>query len=252
MAVQNDKIQEVKDLTNKIIKHWKNEVFSQEKKSKNLDKEEKSSKNSSSVEIPQSIELNENKIEGDKIIYFKERIKTEERDPTRRNTKTLIYEGFYKSFFIKSINDSDDISKKIYNLTLEIEAKLHEMHYLSSEKKDIYLKQTKAIVLNLYNNTEFVKEIFEGNLPADKLSKMEPGEMASKEMKIKREKLKEEAFNARRSDWNILRASKKPGIYRCGKCKSYSTTYYQAQIRRADEPMTTFITCLECTHSWKQ
>ena len=30
------------------------------------------------------------------------------------------------------------------------------------------------------------------------------------------------------------------------------TTYTQAQIRIADEPMTTFVTCLNCNHNWKQ
>lgn len=29
------------------------------------------------------------------------------------------------------------------------------------------------------------------------------------------------------------------GLYRCGRCKTNKTTYTQAQIRRADEPMTT-------------
>ncbi len=252
MAFQNDKIREIKDLTNKIIKHWKNTVFANEKKSQILDKEEKSSKISSNIEINQSLELNENNLEDDKINNFKERIKKEERDPTRRNTKTLIYDGFFKSIFVKTTNDLENVPQKIYDFTLEIETKLYEVYNSSSDKKDKYLKQTKAIVLNLYSNMEFVKEIFEGNLAADKISIMEPSEMASKEIKIKREKLKEEAFNSRRSDWNMLHASKKPGIYRCGKCKSYSTTYTQAQIRRADEPMTTFITCLDCTHSWKQ
>ena len=29
-------------------------------------------------------------------------------------------------------------------------------------------------------------------------------------------------------------------------------TYYQLQVRSADEPMTTFITCLNCNFKWKQ
>lgn len=41
------------------------------------------------------------------------------------------------------------------------------------------------------------------------------------------------------------------GFFTCGKCKSKKTTYTQAQTRSADEPMTTFVTCLNCEHRWK-
>lgn len=41
------------------------------------------------------------------------------------------------------------------------------------------------------------------------------------------------------------------GLFKCGKCKSKKTTYYQMQTRSADEPMTTFITCMECANRWK-
>ena len=41
------------------------------------------------------------------------------------------------------------------------------------------------------------------------------------------------------------------GFFKCGKCKSKKTTYTQAQTRSADEPMTTFVTCLNCDNRWK-
>jgi DNA-directed RNA polymerase subunit M/transcription elongation factor TFIIS len=41
------------------------------------------------------------------------------------------------------------------------------------------------------------------------------------------------------------------GWFKCGKCKSYKTTYTQAQTRSADEPMTTFVTCMNCENKWK-
>ena len=39
--------------------------------------------------------------------------------------------------------------------------------------------------------------------------------------------------------------------FTCRKCKSNKCTYYQMQTRSADEPMTTFITCLNCGNRWK-
>ena len=39
--------------------------------------------------------------------------------------------------------------------------------------------------------------------------------------------------------------------FTCYKCKSKKCSYYQLQTRSADEPMTTFVTCLECSNRWK-
>jgi transcription elongation factor S-II len=41
------------------------------------------------------------------------------------------------------------------------------------------------------------------------------------------------------------------GFFTCNKCKSKKTTYYQLQTRSADEPMTTFVSCLNCGKNWK-
>jgi DNA-directed RNA polymerase subunit M/transcription elongation factor TFIIS len=41
------------------------------------------------------------------------------------------------------------------------------------------------------------------------------------------------------------------GIFKCAKCNQRKTTYYSRQLRSADEPMTNFITCLNCGNRWK-
>ena len=40
-------------------------------------------------------------------------------------------------------------------------------------------------------------------------------------------------------------------MFKCGKCKLNNCTYFQMQTRSADEPMTTFVTCLNCNNRWK-
>ena len=40
-------------------------------------------------------------------------------------------------------------------------------------------------------------------------------------------------------------------IFKCGRCHKKECTYYQLQTRSADEPMTTFVTCLNCGKRWK-
>lgn len=41
------------------------------------------------------------------------------------------------------------------------------------------------------------------------------------------------------------------GLFKCGKCKSTKTSYYQMQTRSADEPMTTYVACRGCGNRWK-
>ena len=61
---------------------------------------------------------------------------------------------------------------------------------------------------------------------------------------MKAEKLKKEAVSSEDPNYE--------GLFRCGKCKSNRTTYYQMQTRSADEPMTIFIRCLNCGKDWRQ
>jgi DNA-directed RNA polymerase subunit M/transcription elongation factor TFIIS len=52
----------------------------------------------------------------------------------------------------------------------------------------------------------------------------------------------------------VLYETKKEAMtdqFKCRKCKSRETCYYEMQTRSADEPMTIFITCLNCGTRWK-
>ena len=40
--------------------------------------------------------------------------------------------------------------------------------------------------------------------------------------------------------------------FKCGKCKGRDCSYYELQIRSADESATLFITCLTCGARWRQ
>ena len=40
-------------------------------------------------------------------------------------------------------------------------------------------------------------------------------------------------------------------MFPCKKCRSTRCSHYQMQTRSADEPMTTFVECLDCGHRWR-
>ena len=69
------------------------------------------------------------------------------------------------------------------------------------------------------------------------------GPIARAAFKLKQRELEMEKLIMKDDDYN--------GMFKCGKCKSKKTTYYQMQTRSADEPMTTFVTCMECANRWK-
>jgi DNA-directed RNA polymerase subunit M/transcription elongation factor TFIIS len=88
------------------------------------------------------------------------------------------------------------------------------------------------------------KELEARNLaryPADVL--WPEGPHASALFRYRKRDLDMEARRAKEEDYN--------GLFKCGKCKSIKTTYYQMQTRSADEPMTTYVTCKGCGNRWK-
>ena len=182
-----------------------------------------------------------------------------ETDPIRRNTKKLLFEFIAKSKKTKEIymkNKSKEGTEeqyltKIKGIAIKIEEKM-KLEYILSRNLTKYKQHTKSLISNLSKNDELVSKILLGELPPEKVATMDPTEMMSKEEQEKIKKKKEELFDSRRSDWNMVHGDiNVSGQYKCGKCKSNKTTYTQIQIRRADEPMTTFVTCLNCGNGWK-
>ena len=54
-----------------------------------------------------------------------------------------------------------------------------------------------------------------------------------------------------RKEYIAKEVKNQDGFFKCGRCKSVKTTYYQMQTRSADEPMTVFVSCFNCGQNWK-
>jgi transcription elongation factor S-II len=110
----------------------------------------------------------------------------------------------------------------------------------------IYTDQLKSIYMNLQKLPELRKQLEDGEIKAHKIAFMTHQEMAPEkwdsliQLKIKRDKTKYETNMEAATD-----------TFKCRKCHTNKCTYYQLQTRSADEPMTTFVTCLECGNRWK-
>ena len=84
---------------------------------------------------------------------------------------------------------------------------------------------------------------------AEELVRLPPEELASDARKQDNSKIREAAlFEAERGQ-NLKKAT--TDQFQCGKCKQRKTIYYQMQTRSADEPMTTFVSCVNCGNRWK-
>lgn len=108
----------------------------------------------------------------------------------------------------------------------------------------------RSIIFNIKdpNNPDFRRRILIGEIEPREVLDLTPEQMASDERQGENEKIKQKMmFNSERA------AAPKASTneFTCGRCKKKETTYYQLQTRSADEPMTTFVTCVNCGKHWK-
>lgn len=132
------------------------------------------------------------------------------------------------------------------DVAAELEAALHT----GIEKRN-YLTKARSIHFNLKKNATLRQRLLSGQITCEQLVVMTPAEMATEEDKEQRIKHEHDLLEGRRSDWNIVHNTPKDGMYRCKKCGSKQTVAEQKQTRSADEPMTTFVKCLNCNNGWK-
>ena len=138
-----------------------------------------------------------------------------------------------------------NLEKGIFNYTLK-EADQRKIVKKWDNKffVQIYLNHLRSILNNL--NDKWVEEINSGNIQPHKLAFMNHQELNHEiwkeliETKSKRDKNKFEVNMAASTD-----------TFTCRKCKGKNCTYYTQQVRSSDEPMTIFVTCLDCGQRWK-
>jgi DNA-directed RNA polymerase subunit M/transcription elongation factor TFIIS len=164
-------------------------------------------------------------------------------------TRQLCIDKF--NFLLKDLNTSIDIEDSIYNYALkQAETKGIEKNIENKFFKRIYVNK----IITLYNNLDkdsyiknknFINLIYEDNFDIKTIAFLSPQEINKEHWKkyLDRQIANDEFLYSRTTG---IRTSE----YKCKKCKEKDCTYYQLQIRSSDEPMTTFVNCLNCGNRW--
>ena len=142
----------------------------------------------------------------------------------------------------KAIN----LEKGIYNYALKEAANRKVVKKWDNPYyTQIYLDRLRSIYINLADST-LLSHVKDGTVPVKALAFMTHQEMQPEkwdaliQAKIKKDKSKYDTQQEAMTD-----------TFKCRKCHSNKCSYYQMQTRSADEPMTTFVTCIECGNRWK-
>lgn len=158
-------------------------------------------------------------------------------------TDDLFYNKCMKMFsdiFIESI-ESVDVSLAVY-ISSEIVKGLDDQKLLTDQK----ILKSKIFNLKDNNNPSLRENLYSGILSVEKFISMTPEEMKSDEMK----KMEQKAYQQSLMDSQIAEIQAESTAFKCAKCGQRKCSYRQLQTRSADEPMTTFVTCV-CGHRWK-
>jgi transcription elongation factor S-II len=175
----------------------------------------------------------------------------EERERLKKQPDTSRIERILDPSWITTLSSfPEKIEKSIYNTTIkQAREKTIERSWSSPEFKWLYKTNYTKVYSNLRlnKNADFVLgKIKYGLWEPEKIISMTPQELYPdiwEELILKNIKKMEQL-----SKQNNVQGT---DMFRCGKCKKNNCTYYQMQTRSADEPMTTFITCLNCSNRWK-
>ena len=142
------------------------------------------------------------------------------------------------------------MEKSIYNASIkEARVKCVERSWECDRFVWIYKKNYIKVYSNIktnQNSTFVLNKIKYGLWEPEKIISMKPHELYPD--------MWENIILNNKKKMDLLSIENKgqgTDMFKCGKCKERNCTYYQMQTRSADEPMTTFVTCLSCNNRWK-
>ncbi len=140
----------------------------------------------------------------------------------------------------------DNLERGIYNAVLQSADEKNIVKKWENEYfVQLYADKFRSLYINL-QKPEVKKLITEKEIKPHKLAFMTHQEMLPTKWAALIEDLKIKNQNK-----YTPKIEASTDNFTCYKCKSKECSYYQLQTRSADEPMTTFVTCIKCGNRWK-
>jgi transcription elongation factor S-II len=183
--------------------------------------------------------------------------------PYRAKVRQKLVEALGKSEAIEVIDAKDatdagsesaDSAEQQMRDPAALAAEIEEALAKAFTKEKEYLSQARSVIYNLKDskNVSFRFKLMVGFFKPEQVPKLSAEEMASDEKNAERAKQRKDSMEEMQLDWALKHGALQiTGMFTCGKCKATKTTYFQMQTRSSDEPMTTFVTCLNCNNRWK-
>ena len=144
---------------------------------------------------------------------------------------------------VKSVN----LEKGIFNWSLKEATKRNVVKkWENTYFTEIYESKLRTMYINLKSNPKILDLINSDLVQVHEIAFMSHQELYPEKWAERIEK--KNTLNKNKYEVNLQAAT---DTFTCRKCKSKKCIYTQAQTRSADEPMTTFVSCIECGTSWK-
>jgi DNA-directed RNA polymerase subunit M/transcription elongation factor TFIIS len=167
-------------------------------------------------------------------------------EPLRETVVKYLVEVGISELFAK------DMEIGIYNWSLQ---KAEETNIPKSWANkifvNVYTNKSRSILTNLdkdsyVGNTRLIQRLNDKEFKPNELPFMDMTNMFPErwndilDMRMKQEK----------NFYNSKQVAK-TDMFKCGKCKKRECSYYELQVRSADESSTIFVSCLNCGNRWR-
>ena len=143
-----------------------------------------------------------------------------------------------------------NLEKNILNYATEQARKINQQPAWDNHKyTSMYKQKFLQIQHNLKNSPVLKGWIIDKKIKTKDVIDMRPEDLWPDGPYAK--KMEDRIIKEMRKAYLAKESKNQDGFFKCGRCKSMKTTYYQMQTRSADEPMTVFVSCHYCDKNWK-